>query len=136
MSVRPHFLAPLLGSGDVHGVLRNDRTGAIVASRLEMAADSKARRRGLLGRTSLAPDTALIIAPCNGVHTFFMRFTIDVVFTSRDGRVVKICPRLAPWRIGAAFSAFAALEFAAGSAEREGIVVGDRLSVEATTPSN
>ena len=127
MKPRSHFLAGLLGPGQTRGVLRNERTGEVIASRLEVAADSRARRRGLLGRTSLDPGTALVIAPCNGVHTFFMRFTIDVVFVSRDGRVVKICPSLRPWRIGLAVSAFAALEFAAGTADQAGIAVGDRL---------
>jgi uncharacterized membrane protein (UPF0127 family) len=129
VTARPHFLAPLMGPGDAACVLRNERTGEVVASRLEIAADSKARRRGLLGRSGLAAGTALIIAPCNGVHTFFMQFTIDVVFASRDGRVLKICRNLAPWRMGAALSAFAALEFASGTVERAGIAVGDRLTV-------
>jgi hypothetical protein len=126
----------LLRSGAVDTVLRNERTGGIVASTIEMAVDSKTRRRGLLGRTSLSEGTVLIIAPCNGVHTFFMRFTIDVVFASRDGRIVKICRHLRPWRIGAALRAFAALEFANGAAEHAGIAIGDRLTVEPIARAN
>lgn len=129
MSSRGHFLEPLLKAGATGHALRIDRTGRVVARHLEVAADSKTRTRGLLGRTGLDEDTTLIIAPCNAVHTFFMRFTIDVVFADRQGRVLKLCRCLPPWRIGFAIHAFAALELAAGSIDRAGIVTGDRLSV-------
>lgn len=129
MSARPHFLEPLLRSGDAGHRLVNQRTGAVVAQVLELAADSRARKRGLLGRSGLGDGTALIIAPCNAVHTFFMRFTIDVVFVDRQGQVLKACRGLVPWRIGFSLRAFAAVEVPAGSAERAGISRGDRLAI-------
>ena len=128
MSSRGHFLEPLLTSTGAH-VLRHERTGLTVARHLELASDSAARRRGLLGRTSLADGSVLIIAPCNAIHTFFMKFAIDVVFVDRQGRVVKIHHRLKPWRIGVALGAFAALEFAAGAVGPSGMAKGDRLVV-------
>ena len=42
----------------------NERTGRVLASAVELAATSEARRRGLLGRDSLDPSAAMIIAPC------------------------------------------------------------------------
>ena len=69
-------------------VLRNDRTGQVVAATLEPAFDSASRKRGLLGRDGLPSGYALIIAPSNMVHTFFMRFNIDILIASRDGKVV------------------------------------------------
>jgi len=129
MSPTPHFLGPLLEPGQSTLTLRLDRTGATVAEHVELASDSKGRTRGLLGRESLADGSVLIIAPCNAVHTFFMRFTIDVVFADRDGRVLKVCRRLKPWRIGAALGAFAALEFPAGWTDRSGIAKGDYVRV-------
>ncbi len=110
-------------------MLGNSRTGQVIATQLELTADSESRRRGLLGRTSLAEDGAMIIAPCNAIHTFFMRFTIDVVFANRDGLVVKLRPNLAPWRIGIGLGAFAAVELAAGSINRCEIECGDRLKI-------
>jgi uncharacterized membrane protein (UPF0127 family) len=96
---------------------------------LESAFDSASRKRGLLGRDGLPPAHALVIAPCSGVHTFRMRFPIDVIYAARDGRVVKLRPDLRPGRISLAVSAFATIEMAAGAIARTGLRVGDRLIV-------
>jgi hypothetical protein len=121
-----HFLAPLLKRGGERCSLVNERTGSVVAGVLEVAIDSKTRRRGLLGRDALADDRALVLAPCNAVHTFFMRFPIDVAFVARDGRVVKTVESLRAWRVAAAVRAFATIEFRAGIL-RSRLVAGDRL---------
>jgi uncharacterized membrane protein (UPF0127 family) len=82
---------------------------------------------GLLGRRGLADDEALLLAPCNNIHTFFMRFRIDVVFLDQDGAVLLIVPALRPWRVAAARRAYACLELAAGGAKRFDLRVGQRL---------
>jgi uncharacterized membrane protein (UPF0127 family) len=124
-----HFLRPLLAPHPVVQALVNERTGSVVAETLETAFDSGTRRRGLLGRDSLAAGAALVLAPCNTIHTVRMRFPIDVVFVARDGRVTKIVERLAVWRAAVSFSAFATIELCAGSVSRCGIDVGDRIVV-------
>jgi uncharacterized membrane protein (UPF0127 family) len=58
-----------------------------------------------------------------------MRFPIDVVFASRDGRILKIRPAVPARRITGAWGAFATIEMAVGSAERAHLKVGDRLIV-------
>src|SRR5260221_667539 len=73
-TMKPHFLEDLLKPGSAVYLLSNARTGQVVARHLELAGNSKARRRGLLGRTSLSPDAVMIIAPCDAIHTFFMKF--------------------------------------------------------------
>lgn len=100
-----------------------------LATTVEIAGDSAARKLGLLGRDALAPGHALVIAPSNGIHTFAMRFPIDVIFVARDGAVVKIVPALAARRVAFALGAFAVIEMAAGEADRAGLRVGDRLTV-------
>jgi uncharacterized membrane protein (UPF0127 family) len=108
----------------------NRTRGFVLAARVETAFDSRSRRRGLLGRQALAPDTLLAIAPSNAVHTFRMRFPIDVLFVARDGRVVKRVVCMPAWRITGALRAFAALEFGAA---HEGVArtrVGDLLTFE------
>ena len=127
MSTRPHFLELLLKKTPPPVVLRNERTGEVIASRVEGAFDSVSRRRGLLGRTGMGDDEVLVIAPCNAIHTFFMKFAIDVIFARRDGEVVKVCPNVVPGRIALAPTSFATLEFASGTAERAGVIRGDRL---------
>ena len=110
-------------------ILRNERTSLIVALSLECAFESATRRKGLLGRTSLPGGAALIIAPCNSIHTFFMRFAIDVAFVARDGRVVRVSRAVPAWRIRLALRAFAVVELAAGALERSKTREGDHLSV-------
>ncbi len=63
-------------------------SGRVVVPDLEVAVDSATRKKGLLGRDGLADGCGLVIAPTNAVHTFFMRFPIDIVFVteSRRGR--------------------------------------------------
>ena len=105
--------------------LLNARTGATVASVVEIAATRVDRRRGLLGRHTLDVSAALILAPCAAVHTVFMQFPIDVVFVNRDGEVRTIVRNLQPWRIAVSPRAYAAVELAGGS-DRD-LVPGDRL---------
>jgi hypothetical protein len=119
----------MLDRPDVRYVLRNTRTGQVLASDLEQAFDAPRRRQGLLGRRRLAVAAALILAPCGSVHTFFMRFPIDVVFTRRDGEVLKVCARVRPWRAAFARGAFAAIELSSGAAVDLGIRPGDRLEL-------
>lgn len=134
-----HFLRPLLRHGAVDQSLVNERTGSIVATFVEVAADSKSRRRGLLGREGLAERHALVLAPCNAIHTCFMRFPIDVLFVARDGRVLKIVERIRAWRVAASLRAFAAIELPAGTLRRGALMPGDRLVIgstkETTAPS-
>jgi uncharacterized protein len=123
------FLDPLLRKDASNLALTNTRDRQIVARTLIPAFDSASRRRGLLKHDTLPDDTALVIAPTNAIHTFFMRFAIDVAFVSRDGRIVKIRTALPPWRIAAAWRAFAVVELSSGALERAGVQRGDVLSV-------
>jgi len=117
--------------GDFH--LVNERNGRVVADRLLSAFDSHSRRTGLLGHESLPAGTAMIIAPTNAIHTFFMKFAIDVLFVARDGVVVKTRPALAPWRISAAWRAHAVIEVTAGTLRQSSVQIGDRVAlVDAT----
>lgn len=124
-----HFLAPLLAKGDARFALQNARTGVLLAGTIEGAFDSRTRRTGLLGRDAMPPDTALVIAPCSAIHTFFMRFAIDVLFVSSDGRVRKIREHMEPWGIAAAFGSFATIELAAGVVSETRTTRDDSLQV-------
>lgn len=125
----PSFLTPLLTHPAQNFTLHNTRSGRPVASELLPAFDSAARRKGLLGRDYLAAGTAIVIAPTNAIHTWFMRFPIDVAFVAKDGRVVKVRSGLGPWRMAAAWSAYAVVEMAAGELDGSGTKAGDRLLV-------
>jgi uncharacterized membrane protein (UPF0127 family) len=103
----------------------------MVATVLELAGDSASRNRGLLGRSGLPPEQALILAPSNFVHTFFMRFPIDLLFVARDGRVLKARRAVPARRIVGRLGAFAVIELAARALDRSQTEAGDRLSLVA-----
>lgn len=130
------FLTPLLRSGGTSFALANTRHDRIVARTLLTAFDSKSRRQGLLGRDSLPDGSALIIAPSPAIHTFFMRFAIDVAFVAKDGRVVKVRAAVPPRRIAVAWRAFAVIELPAGALERSDTKAGDRLRIEEIEAAN
>jgi uncharacterized protein len=85
------------------------------------------RMRGLLGRAELPSDQGILLRPAGSVHTFFMRFAIDVVFLDREDVVLGIEASLAPWKMAGRRGAKAVVELAAGECERRGVQVGDRL---------
>ena len=103
--------------------------GEVVCERCLVADSPWSRMRGLLGRRGLESGEGLLLRPAGSVHTFFMRFPIDVVFLSRDGEVLKVAPALPAWRTAAARRAKAVLELAADEAERREIRVGTRLDL-------
>jgi uncharacterized membrane protein (UPF0127 family) len=91
-----------------------------------------ARFWGLMGRRELADDSGLLITPCSSVHTFFMRFPIDVIFIARDGRVVKIASAMKPWRTAlGGHGAHSVLELNADMARARGLEEGDVLELPA-----
>jgi uncharacterized membrane protein (UPF0127 family) len=101
--------------------------GRVVCERCTVAHRVWPRMRGLLGRRGLDSGEGLLIRPAPSIHTFFMRFPIDVVFLSRQGEVLKVAERVPPWRARSCRHSYAVLELAAGEAERRGIAVGDRI---------
>ena len=111
------FLSPLLRSGGSSLALTNTRHDRIVARTLLTAFDSKSRRTGLLKHDSLPEGSALIIAPSQAIHTFSMRFSIDVAFVAKDGLVLKVRHAVPPRRIAVSWRAFAVIELPAGALE-------------------
>ena len=123
------FLRPLSREPGLPWVLTNTRTGKVVARQLLAAFDSASRRKGLLGRRSLPEGQAMIIAPCKSVHTFFMQFPIDIMFVSKDGRVLKTRSAVPARRATASLRAHAVIEMPAGTLERTDTVPGDTLII-------
>lgn len=108
---------------------RNATRGTMLAVRLETAATAATRRKGLLGREGLLPGEGLWIIPCESVHTFFMRFPIDLVYLDCHLRVKKVRHSVRAWRISACLTAHSVLELPAGTARKTGTGRGDRLEI-------
>lgn len=104
----------------------------VVVTNLHFARSLGSRLIGLLGTKSIAPGYGLLISPCNQVHTFFMNFVIDVIFLDHSNHIVKICPKLKPWRLSPlVWKAKTVLEMNEGGSE--GLRVGDLLQIGANT---
>lgn len=108
---------------DVPGVQRPHRLD------LMMATSTLERMRGLLGRPALGPSQGMLLPHCGMIHTFGMRYPIDVVYLDRRNRVLKISPALAPRRMDGHLQARTVLELAAGSAAACGIAPGLTLAL-------
>ena len=104
----------------------NQKNDKQLASEVRVARSLWARFWGLMGRRALPEGQGLLLAPCSSVHTFFMRFPIDVIFLDRDSRVVKIIPAMKPWRMAlGGREARSALELEADAAEANSLEPGD-----------
>jgi len=111
-------------------LIRNDSTGATVASSASHATSHWARFAGLMLRSRLDPGAGLVIQPCSSIHMMFMRFSIDAVFYDSDRRVTRVARRVRPW-IGLAFGGKGAkgvVELPAGAAD--GVEPGHQLSFD------
>jgi uncharacterized protein len=83
-------------------------------------------------RRSLPGGGGMWISPCNGIHTFFMRFPIDVVFLDRGQRVVRAYAALGRWRmVPLVIGAHSAVELPAGTLAGLALGRGEQLVVEA-----
>lgn len=108
------------------------RTGEVLVQRLEIAADFWHRWLGWQFRRLPPPGYGLLLAPCSHIHTFWMRFAIDLVFLDRHGTVLAVRNDVPPWRVAfAPRGTWAVVEVpAAGS---RGLVAGQSVMLETAT---
>ncbi len=98
----------------------------VIAQKIVWAGTSALRRKGLLGRESLGSDEGMYIVPCGWVHTFRMKFPIDVAFLSSSGRVLSIQRNMKPNHLSKLIiRASGVLELAAGQLQATNTSVGD-----------
>ncbi len=110
--------------------MRNQTRQTVLARSAEVADSSAKRRTGLLKHARLEPGQGLWIVPCESVHTFFMKFPIDLVYLDRRRRVRKVRHAVPAWRLSACLIAHSVLELPAGTVEQSGTEVGDELAIE------
>jgi uncharacterized membrane protein (UPF0127 family) len=102
--------------------------GRVVAESVIVADSTMRRLRGLLGKGDLPSGQGILLRPAWSIHTAFMRFPIDVVFLDADQVVVKIVPRLAPFKTASCRGAREVIELRAGECDRRGLSLGDRVA--------
>ena len=108
-----------------------NKTKNIVLAENVIVADSFFKRmKGLLGRKELNPGEGLILKPCNSVHTFFMRFPIDIVFVDKNNKVIKTVLSLRPFFLtGIYLSSHSCIELPSGTINSTSTVKGDIISL-------
>jgi hypothetical protein len=111
-------------------LVRNQTRDTILAHAAEVADTSAKRRTGLLKHERLEPGEGLWIVPCESVHTFFMKFPIDLVYLDKRRKVRKARSAVRPWRLSACLLAYSVLELPAGTVEQSGTQVGDELAID------
>ena len=110
--------------------MRNETRNTVLAEAADLANTSATRRTGLLKHERLEPGDGLWIVPCESVHTFFMKFPIDLVYLDKRRKVRKVRRAVPAWRLSACLTAHSVLELPAGTVERTGTAVGDELAMD------
>ena len=101
-----------------------------LGDRVQIAGNGRDRRKGLLGRECLDNGEGLWIVPCEAVHTFGMRFAIDLVYLDRKHRVVKTRSQVPPWRVSTCLTAHSVIELAPGTIRKTRTMRGDTLAFD------
>lgn len=106
----------------------NTTSNRPLAENLVIAEAFVDRLRGLLGKQALSAGEGILIRPCKGIHTFGMKFPIDVVFLNNGNKVVAITRNLPPHRLTSIhFTATSVLELPSGTVDSTSTAVGDTL---------
>lgn len=104
--------------------------GSLLLDRLEVCVSGVERMRGLLGRRAMPPGAGMLLAPCLSIHTFFMKFPIDVLVLNRELCVLEVKRRLVPWRVFfGGFRAWGMVEVQSGWMPIDAVNPGDVLEV-------
>lgn len=119
-------------NGAVCRVINESRQSEL-GQRVAVARSFWRRGVGLMFRSALPVGTGLVIDPCSSIHTFWMRFPIDVLYVDKDCTVLRADRAMKPWRIGPLIVRHGRLviELPAGTIERTGTEPGDHLRLEA-----
>lgn len=111
--------------------LEIEKNGVVICKKCEYANTPFKRFMGLMFRKSLPEGCGLLLEPCNQIHTFNMRFAIDVVFTDANNVVLTVFHDVKPWRVKPFVkNARKSLELNSGEADMLGIIEGDIINIK------
>jgi uncharacterized protein len=112
-------------------IARNASLNTVIADKVGVAATRATRAVGLLARSGLEPGEGLWIVPSRGVHTWGMRFAIDVLALDEAGTVIDCVSNLRPWRMRLPRRGTAGvLELPAGTLQASQTGMGHRIVLE------
>ncbi len=116
--------------GELKGKTLNVRKNGIALNlKIKLADSFWSRFKGLMFKNFLPADEGLLITPCNSVHTFSMRFEIDIIFIDEGGLILAIEHSLPANKVTKPLKGCVKiLELAAGTAQKLNFKVGDQLN--------
>ena len=104
--------------------------GRTIAHRIHLAKRASERFVGLMGRKQLSQDEGMLLRPCSRIHTFHMRFAIDVLYLSESGHILRAVHSMQPNRLGPKVEGCRqVLEMQGGTVARNQIREGERVCV-------
>ena len=110
--------------------LINKTKNTLLAKDIVIANTPFKRMKGLLGKKEFREGQALILKPCNSIHTFFLRFAIDVLFVDKENKIIEAISCLKPFRLTRIYWVSAlAIELPAGIILSRQTQAGDTLSI-------
>jgi uncharacterized membrane protein (UPF0127 family) len=136
MGLRNHLASRRQTPRDIRLRVSNLTRNTVLATCMEVADSGAKRNKGLLGREHLAPGEGLWIRPCEAVHTFWMRFPIDLIYLDRKNRIRKVVNTVPPWRLSACLLAHSILELPSGTIRETQTQPGDTLEFSNILPAN
>ena len=109
-------------------MIKNSK-GEVVCEHAQLADSMRTRILGLMFTNDLDSREGLVLRPCNSIHTFFMNYSIDVIFLDKNFKVIKIIYDMQPWRMsGMYFRANQVLEMKS-KRDHCSISIGETLEV-------
>ncbi len=108
----------------------NRTRNCLLAEKAKEANTFVSRLIGLMGRKFLNEKEGLIILKTSSIHTFFMRFSIDVIFFDKERKVIKIISNLRPYRISPwIWKAYGVIELPTGKIFETKTQQGDNIEI-------
>lgn len=103
------------------GSIYKKESGELLVPKVWKVAGIFERMRGLIARQPLKKGEGFLLSPCSSVHTFGMKYALDLVFISKEGKISKLVHSLPPRRLAFSSGAFMTLELLSGSAKELGL---------------
>jgi hypothetical protein len=114
-------------------IISNTSRNTVIGESIDVAETASQKVKGLLGRDGLDEGHGLLFRGAGSLHTLFMRFPIDIIYTDKQGKVVKTAHAVKPFKLVAApLRCDCAIELPAGVIAASDTRVGDYLKFELT----
>jgi len=108
----------------------NQDTNTVLFSRARKANTFFKRLFGLMFKKNISEQEALVFYNAPSIHTFFMRFAIDIIFLDNDMRIIRICEGLKPFRVVFCKGVFCTIECLSGTVSVNKAKEGNVIKIE------